>query len=238
MRLASHPSIIHFYGVTELEDEKNYSLVLEYADGGTLEKYLSDNVKTKIKWEIQLKFAKEIAWAVLWLHDSDIIHGELHPKNILIHQTTLGVVYWELTSCSSPFDFENKFDRNQITLIILGIIDGEREIPIPNTNKCWQHEPQKRPDINEVILELDNIHLIDSENNNESSHSELNESKIIEELENEHSDLASYNYCDINFDKDNESNCLDPEHFDLSSFDYCDIDKYQLPTKIISYAKT
>ncbi|GBC35501.2 kinase-like domain-containing protein [Rhizophagus irregularis DAOM 181602=DAOM 197198] len=209
MRLASHPSIIHFYGVTELEDEKNYSLVLEYADGGTLEKYLSDNVKTKIKWEIQLKFAKEIAWAVLWLHDSDIIHGEL-----------------------------NKFDRNQITLIILGIIDGEREIPIPNTNKCWQHEPQKRPDINEVILELDNIHLIDSENNNESSHSELNESKIIEELENEHSDLASYNYCDINFDKDNESNCLDPEHFDLSSFDYCDIDKYQLPTKIISYAKT
>lgn len=87
-------------------------------------------------------------------------------------------------------------------------------------------------------MELDNIHLIDSENNNESSHSELNESKIIEELENEHSDLASYNYCDINFDKDNESNCLDPEHFDLSSFDYCDIDKYQLPTKIISYAKT
>lgn len=47
---------------------------------------------------------------------------------------SLGVVYWELTSCSSPFDFKNKFDRNQITLIILGIIDGEREIPIPNTN--------------------------------------------------------------------------------------------------------
>ncbi|PKY60940.1 hypothetical protein RhiirA4_485274 [Rhizophagus irregularis] len=77
-----------FLWVTELEDEKNYSLVLEYADAGTLEKYLSDNVKTKIKWEIQLKFAKEIAWAVLWLYDSDIIHGDLHPKNILIHQNT------------------------------------------------------------------------------------------------------------------------------------------------------
>lgn len=47
---------------------------------------------------------------------------------------SLGVVHWELTSCSSPFDFESKFDRNQITLITLGIIDGEREIPIPNTN--------------------------------------------------------------------------------------------------------
>ncbi|PKY61643.1 hypothetical protein RhiirA4_486922 [Rhizophagus irregularis] len=43
------------------KNEKNYSLVLEYADSGTLEKYLRDNVTTLIKWEIQLKFAREIA---------------------------------------------------------------------------------------------------------------------------------------------------------------------------------
>ncbi|CAB4428313.1 unnamed protein product [Rhizophagus irregularis] len=38
-----HPNIIQFYGVTKLKDEVNYSLVLEYAEDGTLRKYLRDN---------------------------------------------------------------------------------------------------------------------------------------------------------------------------------------------------
>ena len=58
-------------------DEINYSLVLEYAEGGTLGKYLRDSTIT-FKWESQLKFAKEIASAILWLHiDKGIIHGDL-----------------------------------------------------------------------------------------------------------------------------------------------------------------
>jgi len=58
-------------------DETNYSLVLEYAEGGTLGKYLRDNTIT-FKWESQLKFAKEIASAISWLHvDKGIIHGDL-----------------------------------------------------------------------------------------------------------------------------------------------------------------
>ena len=55
----------------------NYSLVLEYADGGTLGKYLRDDTIT-IKWDNQLKFAKEMASAISWLHvDKGIIHGDL-----------------------------------------------------------------------------------------------------------------------------------------------------------------
>ncbi|CAB4474797.1 unnamed protein product [Rhizophagus irregularis] len=87
-----------YYGVTKLEgnitilqyickyliidmsvsiDEEKYSLVLEYADCGTLGKYLRDDTMT-FNWEKQLRFAKEIATAILWLHD--------HPNNILIHK--------------------------------------------------------------------------------------------------------------------------------------------------------
>lgn len=51
--------------------------MLEYADGGTLEKYLRDNATTLIKWETQLKFASEIAAAISWLHYKKIIHGDL-----------------------------------------------------------------------------------------------------------------------------------------------------------------
>ncbi|CAG8736773.1 17921_t:CDS:10, partial [Funneliformis caledonium] len=44
--------ILHEYFIRE----SNYSLVLEYVDGGTLGKYLRDNAST-FKWESQLKFA-------------------------------------------------------------------------------------------------------------------------------------------------------------------------------------
>jgi serine/threonine protein kinase len=58
-------------------DEINYSLVLEYAEGGTLGKYLRDSTVT-FKWESQLKFAKEISSAISWLHvEKGIIHGDL-----------------------------------------------------------------------------------------------------------------------------------------------------------------
>ncbi|CAB5390841.1 unnamed protein product [Rhizophagus irregularis] len=80
-----HPNIIKFIGI--IKNEINYSLVLEYADGGTLGKYL-ENART-LKPEIQLKFAKEIASAIYCLHNYDIIHRDIHPNNILIHGHTI-----------------------------------------------------------------------------------------------------------------------------------------------------
>jgi serine/threonine protein kinase len=55
---------------------ENYSLVLEYADGGTLGEYLKNNAKT-FGWESQLKFAKQISSAILCLHDNKIVHRDL-----------------------------------------------------------------------------------------------------------------------------------------------------------------
>ncbi|RGB26906.1 kinase-like domain-containing protein [Rhizophagus diaphanus] len=174
-RANSHENIIQFRGVTKLKDEKKYSLILEYADGGTLGKYLRNNT---IEWKNQLRFAKEIASAICWLHDTKkIVHGDLHPNNILVHKDavkladfgrsclkgpgcyntqvwgvvpyvdpkmlnqkipykineksdiySLGVIFWELTSRSSPFDgLEGDH-------IIYKILSGVREEPVPNTN--------------------------------------------------------------------------------------------------------
>ncbi|CAB4414246.1 unnamed protein product [Rhizophagus irregularis] len=139
----SHENIIQFRGVTKSKDEKEYSLILEYADGGTLGKYLRNNT---IEWKNQLRFAKEIASAICWLHDKkEIIHGDLHPNNILIHKDAL-------TSRSSPFD---GLEGDHITFKIL---NGVREEPVPNTNvkfiglyqKCWEQEPDERPNISEA----------------------------------------------------------------------------------------
>ena len=57
-------------------DEKNYSLILEYADGGTLGEYLENNATT-FEWTRQLRFSKEISSAMLCLHDNKIVHRDL-----------------------------------------------------------------------------------------------------------------------------------------------------------------
>ncbi|GBB98590.1 hypothetical protein RclHR1_03270014 [Rhizophagus clarus] len=244
-RANSHENIIQFRGVTKFEDEKKYSLILEYADGGTLGKYLRNNT---IEWKIQLRLAKELTSAILWLHDDkEIVHGDLHPNNILVHRDTikltdfgrsfekgkdcnntglygvipyvdpktfdrktsykineksdiysLGVLFWELTSHSSPFNYKT---RNDYTLM-LAILNGLREEPIQNTNaifvglyqKCWEHESDKRPDIRQVNLELKSI---DSEKYNAPPVFYFKE-ETSEKIESEDSDLSNFEDCDLN----------------------------------------
>ncbi|CAB4414032.1 unnamed protein product [Rhizophagus irregularis] len=86
MKIASHhPNIIRFYGVTKLQDKPNHSIVFVHADGGSLENYLKTNADI-FKWEIQLRFAKEIADAVSWLYHKKVIHGDINSNNILIRK--------------------------------------------------------------------------------------------------------------------------------------------------------
>ncbi|CAB4480972.1 unnamed protein product [Rhizophagus irregularis] len=197
----SHPNIIQFYGVTKLKDEINYSLVLEYADGGTLRNYLRNNTIT-FEWKNQLRFAKEIASAILWLHDNTkVIHGDLHPNNILIHKDTIKLADFG-RSCQ-------KGSANHTKAC------GLRETPIPGTNdkfvslykKCWQHEPDERPYIDQVIQELDSfnpIDPIDSENNCNCVSTGLNSNESVS-TENEIFDLPSCEDYDINSDRYNIS---------------------------------
>jgi len=61
----------------------NYFLVLEYADSGTLREYLKNKSKT-FEWTNQLKFAKEIASAILCLHENGILHRDLVSFNFIL----------------------------------------------------------------------------------------------------------------------------------------------------------
>ena len=98
-----HQNIIRFYGITKKEgmfklfpilifffllteilyllkgDDEEYLLVLEYADSGTLRRYLEKTFES-ISWDLKLKFAHEIVSAVMCLHENDIIHRDLVNK--------------------------------------------------------------------------------------------------------------------------------------------------------------
>ena len=55
---------------------------MEYADGGTLRKYLRENFMN-LTWEDKCKFAYQLASAVLCLHDEEIVHRDLVIYSII-----------------------------------------------------------------------------------------------------------------------------------------------------------
>src|SRR6266498_3046443 len=74
---------------------------------------------------------------------------------------SLGVLLWEITSGCPPFS------KISIHILNIKIVNGFREQPIINTpltyvnlyKKCWDDDPNKRPDIDEVFNILEKISL-------------------------------------------------------------------------------
>ncbi|GBC08662.1 hypothetical protein RclHR1_00830013 [Rhizophagus clarus] len=86
-----HENIIRLCGITKIKETdeiQKYSLVLEYADSGTLNTYL-EKYFNELDWNDKTNLASQLASAVEFLHDNDIIHRDLHGNNILIHQKNI-----------------------------------------------------------------------------------------------------------------------------------------------------
>ncbi|RIB14521.1 kinase-like domain-containing protein [Gigaspora rosea] len=77
--------IIEFFGLSEGFKTGEYILVMQYADSGTLKDYLTDN-KSKLKLDDKISLCKDIIKGLKFLHENNIIHRDLHSKNVLIHQ--------------------------------------------------------------------------------------------------------------------------------------------------------
>ncbi|KAF0508257.1 kinase-like protein [Gigaspora margarita] len=60
-----------------------YNMVLQFAKNKDLCKYLKDNIG--LNWTNKFYIAKEIAKGLKFLYDKDIVHQDLHSKNVLIH---------------------------------------------------------------------------------------------------------------------------------------------------------
>ncbi|GBC21990.2 kinase-like domain-containing protein [Rhizophagus irregularis DAOM 181602=DAOM 197198] len=89
-----HNNIIRFYGITKHASEnifnptKDYLLVMEYADGGTLRDYLKNNFH-RLTWNDKYNLASQLARSILCLHEEGIIHRDLHSCNVLVHQDSI-----------------------------------------------------------------------------------------------------------------------------------------------------
>ncbi|RIB23317.1 kinase-like domain-containing protein [Gigaspora rosea] len=57
---------------------------MQFANNGNLREYLSVNFP-RLQWSDKLGIAKNIACGLNFLHKYNIVHGNIHAKNILVH---------------------------------------------------------------------------------------------------------------------------------------------------------
>ncbi|PKC61876.1 kinase-like protein [Rhizophagus irregularis] len=84
--IGSHPNINGLLGITK--GPKDYILVLEYANDGNLKDYLEEKFAS-LNWNDKIKMAMDITSGLKFLHSKEIIHRDLHSKNILVNNGKL-----------------------------------------------------------------------------------------------------------------------------------------------------
>ncbi|KAF0411262.1 kinase-like domain-containing protein [Gigaspora margarita] len=82
-----HENILKFIGIIQ-QSTHGIMFVHEYANEGTLRQYL-DQYFYMLNWNDKLNLAKQLVSAIKCLHESDIVHLNLNPKNIFIHKRNL-----------------------------------------------------------------------------------------------------------------------------------------------------
>ncbi|KAF0982756.1 hypothetical protein FDP41_010735 [Naegleria fowleri] len=77
-----HPYLVQYIGCKYNPKMKEYSIVLEYVDGGTLEQYVKNNGPLD---EVTVSaIVSQVLMGLEYLHSKRIIHRDLKPGNILI----------------------------------------------------------------------------------------------------------------------------------------------------------
>ncbi|CAI2165031.1 7310_t:CDS:2 [Funneliformis geosporum] len=102
-----HDNIIRFYGVSEDPATRRYFMVLEYANGGDLRSFLRKNHHT-LNWKMIINMAKQISSGLKCIHERNIVHRDLHSKNILVHDGKMMI---------TDFGLSKSLDNNETSLV-------------------------------------------------------------------------------------------------------------------------
>ncbi|CAB5126732.1 unnamed protein product [Rhizophagus irregularis] len=116
-----HPKINRCLGITK--DSENYILVLEYANEGSLRKFLEKNF-TSLKWNDKIQMALDITNGLKFLHSKGIIHRDLEcwdgkPESrpdIEKVNEILSQLLINTEVSSQPNTIRNSYDNDDLTI--------------------------------------------------------------------------------------------------------------------------
>src|SRR6185312_11716722 len=72
---------LEIYGVTQNPETKEYIIVMQYANNGSLLSYLDQNIN-ELTWKDKLLCLYDIALFLGNIHDVGLVHCDLHGGNI------------------------------------------------------------------------------------------------------------------------------------------------------------
>ncbi|KAK2005343.1 kinase-like protein [Colletotrichum eremochloae] len=81
-RLEHHPRIVGFLGL------RGKGILLSQASHGNLQAYLDNHPSTSLPQ--RLTWCRQVAEGIDYLHSRGVVHSDLRPGNILVHETTPG----------------------------------------------------------------------------------------------------------------------------------------------------
>ncbi|CAG8766274.1 2421_t:CDS:2, partial [Cetraspora pellucida] len=95
-RVTHHDNIVRFFGITQNPKKEAYYMVLRFANKGDLRSYLRNHF-SELDWQTKIRMAKEISSGVNCLHNANIVHRDLHDRNILVHDDRLMITDFGLS---------------------------------------------------------------------------------------------------------------------------------------------
>lgn len=79
-----HPNIIGYY--ESFKTENTLSIVMQYAEGGTMDQMISEQKGIKFPEHIVLNYFTQVAIGLEYMHSKQILHRDLKTQNILLNR--------------------------------------------------------------------------------------------------------------------------------------------------------